>query len=135
MTKTEFWMIAATGFLFILLAVCARGSDKHCWLPEGCKNTTATPVYQDNPFTYKAGTVNVSGNLENGLVLRIQPIGTYTLFTEDILICGRPADLFQGKTNPLVLTYRTKANRTIDSVGCHELVHVDSLKPYGRLGE
>jgi hypothetical protein len=87
-------------------------------------------VYQDNPFTYKAGTVSVSGNLENAVVFRIQPIGTFALFTEDVLICGHPADLFTGKTNPLVLTYSTKASRVVEGVGCHTLVHVDSLSTH-----
>ncbi len=130
----KYWLlILAVLIIMTMIANHAFGSDRQCWLPEGCKSTVATPVYQDNPFTYKAGSVSVSGNMEEGIVLRVQPIGTYALFTEDILICGHPAELFAGKTNPLVLTYRTRASKMIQSIGCHELVHVDSLKPQERV--
>ena len=98
-------------------------------------NSLGVPMYQENPMTYKAGSVSVAGNIAEGLVLRIQPLGTYELFTEDILICGHHAELFGGKTNPLVLTYRTKASRMIQSIGCHELINVDSLKPKESLGK
>jgi len=91
-------------------------------------NSIGVVMSNDNPYTYKAGVVGVSGNLEDGVVLRVQPIGTYALFTEDILICGHPANLFAGKTNPLVLTYSTRDSRMIEGIGCHTLVHVDSLK-------
>lgn len=87
-------------------------------------------MYQDNPYTYKVGDITdaVSVQYGKGLVLRIQPAYTYSLFTEDILFCGVPLGLFQGKTNPMVLTYKTQASRMINGVGCHELIHVDQIK-------
>jgi hypothetical protein len=60
--------------------------------------------------------------------VRIQPLATYSLFTEDILLCGVPADKFIGKSNPLVLTYKTKASRLVQGIGCHDLVRVDEMK-------
>ena len=109
----------------------AQGVDKKCWLPEGCKVPTQ-PVYQDNPYTYKAGNI-VSGALVddgNAIAVRIQPTSTYTLFTEDILLCSSIAtlDLFLNKRNPVVLTYETKAHKTVQGVGCHDLKRVDELR-------
>lgn len=115
-----------TMFLFALLAGLL--TNAHCTVTAQHNNSVGVVMDNNNPMTYKAGTVSVSGNVKASIVLRIQPIGAYSLFTEDILICGHPAILFSGKANPLVLTYRTKASRIVDGIGCHELVHVDSLR-------
>lgn len=106
------------------------GMDRKCWLPEGCKAPTQ-PVYTENPYTYKVGTVGNVDFVEGGIVIRVQPLATYSLFTEDILLCGRLEELakmFEGKRNPLVLTYRTRASHTVEGIGCHTLVRVDELK-------
>lgn len=88
--------------------------------------------YQDNPYTYKVGSIvdaDLVGDEKNpALVVRIQPLSTYGLFTEYIPLCGVPLYLFDGKNNPLVLTYRTQASRKVEGIGCHELIRVDEMQ-------
>lgn len=102
-----------------------KKSNTTCWLPEGC-----VTQYQDNPYTYKAGLVAASGFVDDSITLRVQPLATYSLFTEDILICDRDkaAEKFEGKHNPVLLTYKTKASRLVEGLGCHDLVRVDEVK-------
>lgn len=93
------------------------------------KNSVGFVQYTDNPYTYKAGAVITGFDIEGkGIVLRIQPTGTYHLFTEDLLFCGDPVEMVEGKHNPVVLTYETVAHRTIQGVGCHRLVNVMEIK-------
>jgi hypothetical protein len=102
-----------------------KKSDTTCWLPEGC-----VTQYQDNPYTYKAGTVSTVGAPDDAIVIRIQPLATYSLFTEDILFCDadRVALLGSGKHNPVLLTYKTRASHMVQGIGCHDLVRVDEFK-------
>jgi hypothetical protein len=83
-------------------------------------------------MTYKAGSVTAVAYVEEGkgIVLRIQPVGTYSLFTEDLLMCydDNVVPMLLNKGNPMVLTYRTKANRLVGGLGCHSLVRVDALQ-------
>jgi hypothetical protein len=120
--RVFFW--GAVISLGLLLAQLAHGSTKEqktCWLPEGC-----VIQYQDNPFTYKVGSWSLVGVVDKNIVLRVQPLATYSLFTEDILFCGQP-DLFEGKKNPLVLTYKTRASHAVQGIGCHDLIRVDEM--------
>jgi hypothetical protein len=124
-------VLALTVFGTLVVGL-ANGSDKQCWLPEGCKAVTQ-PVYQDNPYTYKAGAITTVSRVDGALVVRMQPTGTYALFTEDIMLCdyvngGDIVNAFIGKKNPMVLTYGTQAHRTVQGVGCHQLVRVDELR-------
>lgn len=113
--------------LSVLMCLCsmlyAAATGNH-------NNSLGIPMFNDNPMTYKAGAITAVAYVEGnkGLVVRVQPIGTYSLFTEDFLFCGSPVDFFLNKTNPMVLTYRTKASRLIDGIGCHELINVSSLQ-------
>jgi hypothetical protein len=96
----------------------------------GPRNSLGVAIYEDNPLTYKAGTVvdgAIVGNHE-ALSIRIQPTGTYALFTESILFCGTPGHMFDSKSSPLVLVYETQAHRRVDGVACHNLVIVGELK-------
>lgn len=105
MSKAEFWAIAVTGFLFILLAICARGSDKQCWLPEGCKsNVTGSVQYTTNPFIYEAvNEVAEADEVDGNMNLNIN--------------------------TPFVMTYERVDHHSVRGVGCHVLLRVDSLKP------
>ena len=103
----------------------------HCTTTSSRSNSIGTVQYQENPFTYKVGSVVGAFEVKNSapdMVVRVQPLATYSLFTEDILICGEPVDMLQGKKNPLVLTYETVAHRTIEGIGCHRLVGIDEVK-------
>lgn len=96
------------------------------------KNATGYVAYVGNPYTYKEATVTavayVGSKNHTGIVVRLQPRGTYSLFTEDILFCGAPVEMFIGKQNPMVLTYETVAHSSVEEIGCHRLVSVDEVK-------
>ena len=115
--------------LFLLFEAESQGavSKKH-------DNSIGSLMYMDNPMTYKAGAItSVAYVGHEGLSVRMQPIGTYGLFTEEFLFCDANPDRFLNQTNPMVLTFRTKASRMIDGIGCHELVNVSSIKPKERI--
>lgn len=109
-------------FLFATSGRAATTATAH-------NNSLGVVQYVDNPFTYKEGAVQQAVDIQNGraMVARLQPTGTYGLFTEDILFCGNPRLKFEGKHNPMVLTYMTVAHRTIEGIGCHELVSVHEV--------
>lgn len=116
-----------------ILLLCLAGlfiGTGHAATTSHKSNAVGFVQYETNPMTYKVGSVSVSGVPGNGIVFRLQPLGTFGLFTEDILICDRDAiaPLFENKHNPLVLTYKTQASRMIDGVGCHQLMRVDEMK-------
>ena len=127
--KVFFWGTIITGAM--LLASYTHGSthskksDTTCWLPEGC-----VTQYQENPYTYKVGKVIGVGTPDNAVVLHVQPLATYSLYTEDILFCDRKkvVSMFVGKRNPFILTYKTQASRLVQGVGCHYLVRVDEMR-------
>jgi hypothetical protein len=117
------------GLLFIILTFCNFG---HAATTSTQKrpNSIGSISYTENPFTYKAGSLSAAGFVDDAIVLRIQPLATYSLFTEDILFCGRRsiAEKFDGKSNPMLITYKTRASRLVRGVGCHDLIRVDSLQ-------
>jgi hypothetical protein len=122
--------LVAVVFLLTSTAHCAVGkkpSDTTCWLPEGC-----VIQYTENPYTYKVGTATMVGTPDGAFVVRIQPLGTFSLFTEDILFCDYKgvfeSGMLANKHNPLVLTYHTRALRLVQGIGCHTLVRVDEMK-------
>jgi hypothetical protein len=94
------------------------------------KNSLGAIIYQDNPFTYKAGAIVKGVDVDEGagLNLEIQSVGTYSLFTEWVLLCGSPVDALNGKKNPMVIAYETVAHRTVEGIGCHNLVKVYEIK-------
>lgn len=122
--KVFFWGTVITGGMLIVQYAHSTTTSAH----HG--NSLGTVQYQDNPFTYKVGKVSAVGFVDDSVTLRIQPLATYGLFTEDILICDRinAAPLFEGKSNPLVLTYKTRDTRIVQGIGCHTLVRVDEMK-------
>ena len=122
--RVFFWGTVITGAL--LLAAYAHGSTSST--KRG--NAIGSVQYQENPFTYKVGKVYAVGVVDNNLVLRIQPLATYVLFSEDILFCDREkvVSMFVGKRNPFILTYKTQASRLIQGIGCHEMVRIDEMR-------
>lgn len=103
----------------------------HCATTSKRNNAFGAVTYNENPNTYVAGSVtNVSvvGNYD-GIVFRIQPLGTYQLFTQDILFCPQGVTTaLQNKRNPVVITYERAAHRTVQGIGCHKLLHIDNLE-------
>jgi hypothetical protein len=127
MIKKMAWV--ALVLWLVVIALVATGHGAISKKPSN-DNAFGAVIDFSNPNTYKEGNVVAMAYLEGdqGIVARIQPVGTYTLFTEDILFCGAPVEQFIGKSNPIVLTYETKAHRTVQGVGCHVLKHVDEIK-------
>jgi hypothetical protein len=95
-------------------------------------NSIGSVAYTENPLMYQAGYIAQGGdaiaNVDGNLNIRIKPLETYMLYDESILFCGLPTDMFNGKTEPFLLTYERVAHRQVRGVGCHELVAVHSLK-------
>jgi hypothetical protein len=119
---------AMFGFMLLLSVGLNATTTTH-------KNSLGTPMYQDNPNSYRVGAVLSVAYVGNGkgMVVRIQPAGTYSLFTEDVLFCGTEVEQFVGKTNPMAITYETQAHSTVEGIGCHRLLRVDSLKEVNEL--
>jgi hypothetical protein len=128
--KAAYWLgvigIAALIVAFIL-AVSAMGNatttSQH-------RNSLGVVMYTINPNIYEAGSIvnyAIIGKSE-GLVIRVQPIATYALYTDEILLCGVPADKIDGHQNPMVLIYERRSHKLVDGLGCHELVRVADIK-------
>lgn len=113
---------ALAGFLLV-------ASLAHCAVEPRGASSIGNVVYQDNPLTYKAGDlVDLDSVSERQAInMTIQPLGTYALFRESILVCGDSVALLKGKHNPLLLVYKTAASRSVDGIGCHRLVGVYSI--------
>lgn len=111
--------------VFAIIILCVTMGTAHCTTTKKQGNSLGAVISQDNPLTYKAGWISEGDDVDDGnaLVLRMQPIGTYSLFTEDILLCNSPLDMLQGKSNPILLVYETRARRTVQGVGCHKLIN------------
>ena len=123
-------------FLFVMLGAAVLGLivSSRCDTTRH-KDSVGVIMQQTNPYTYEAGSVtNVefAGNPENyGMVIRIQPLGTYTLYTDDILLCADPSELFAGHHNPMVIVYETVSHHLVGGIGCHELKAVRDIVPLG----
>jgi len=117
--------------LLVILVLAVLVATGRCSVGKH-KNSLGVVMENDNPMTYKAGNITAVAYVEEGkgIVLRIQPIGTYSLFTEDLLMCydDNVLPMLLNKGNPMVLTYRTKASRLVGGLGCHRLMHVDALQ-------
>lgn len=119
--------------LIIAFVLIIAALPSHCATTKKQSNSLGAVQYQTNPNSYIAGAVlsasYVGGRDNYGLAVRVQPIGTYGLYTENILLCGSDAiDLFMNKTNPMVLVYETKSHHTVEGVGCHVLKSALSIK-------
>ncbi len=126
-------IVVATPLILLALIGLAR-----CMTTSGARSKElGTMSYTENPFTYKVGKVYAVGYVDDSITLRVQPLATYGLFTEDILICDRDRilSMFQGKRNPLILTYKVRAARAVQGIGCHDLVRVDEMKDTLPLGD
>jgi hypothetical protein len=120
--KSILWAFALIVLTLVALGHCATTSRK---------NSLGTVSYDANPYMYLAGslapTADSVTNIDGNLNLRIKPLGTYMLFDESVLICGLPIDKFTGMAEPFVLTYERQAHRTVQGIGCHDLLRVDHV--------
>lgn len=122
---------SAAGLLIIaaIAAVTLIATLAHCAVESRGASSIGNVVYQDNPLTYKAGDlIDLDSVSERQAInMTIQPLGTYALFRESILVCGDSVAPLKGKHNPLLLVYKTAASRSVDGIGCHRLVGVYSI--------
>jgi len=114
------------GYVFLITSHCST-TDKQCMLPEGC-NSLGVVQYTENPVQYLeasivGGTVHNEGKQEL-TTIRFQPTGTYSLFTEGWTFCGNVADMFDGKTGVVVLSF-SKVQHHRD---CYDLYSVHEVK-------
>jgi len=128
MTKS----LGAKGIIAFLVAI-GICSIAHCTTSSKHTNSLGVVMQQTNPNSYIAGNVtNVefAGKPENyGMVVRVQPLKSYTLYTEELFLCGDPSDLFAGHSNPMVLVYETLSHHMVEDIGCHELKAVRDVLP------
>jgi hypothetical protein len=124
--------IIATLF-WVIWFVCVLALFGHATTVGKHRDSLGIVMQQTNPNSFIAGNVtNVefAGKPENyGMVVRVQPIGTYTLYTEDILLCSDPSEFFAGHSNPMVLVYETVSHHMVEGIGCHELKAVRDVLP------
>jgi hypothetical protein len=120
----SFFLLAAF-LLFFGLALA------HCSTTSSRKNSLGTVAYDANPYIYLAGSLTATSDsvaeVDGNLNLRINPLGTYLLYDESILLCGLPIAKFEGIQQPFVLTYERRAHRSVQGVACHELISVNHL--------
>ena len=124
--KLFFWGAVLSGA--ILLAASAHGTTT-----SGKQNSLGFVQYASNPLMYQAANLadrpDAVTNIDGNLNLSIKPVGTSLLYDESILFCGLPIDKFQGVGVPFLLTYERQAHRTVQGVGCHNLIRVDTILP------
>ena len=123
----ELFIFICLATMVVTLLTCAG----HCSVSTKRSNAFGAVTYTNNPYTYLAGSVESAFDIEDekALVVRIQPISTYMLFSSDILLCGYPLNMFVDKSNPVILVYETQAHRLVEGIGCHNLVSVREVKP------
>jgi hypothetical protein len=113
-------------FLLLLLALILWPVFLHASTSTKQTNSLGYLAEDTNPYSYLAGSVLEGFDIDNekGLVLRVQPMGMYQLFTQDVFMCGFPLKLLVNKSNPVVLVYETKEHKIVSGVGCHDLTKV-----------
>ena len=76
-----------------------------------------------NPNTYLFA-LPIDGQILDGrfMNIRFKPYAAAALYDETVLFCGDVTEQFDGKTGPLIITYRTQASGMYQGVGCHELI-------------
>lgn len=124
--KIPFWMIL--GFVLALIVVLLFvGAGFAHGATTSKQNVLGSVSYTSNPLMYNAGSVAEAKNIDGNLSLRFKPIGTYSLYDENVLLCGLPMEKFNGIHEPFLLTYRRQASRLVQGIGCHDLVRVDNM--------
>jgi hypothetical protein len=96
-------------------------------------NALGVVVYHENPNQYLMaslidGQVMEDASGRKATSARFQPSFTYQLFDESVLFCGDVSGQINGKRAPLVITYKRRASRKFQGVGCHDLISVDTVE-------
>lgn len=113
----------------IIAAMISCGVQLSHASESGQKTSLGTVAYTENPYLYNVGAVS-DGRIVDGenLLITFSPLGTYQEYAEKIQFCGAPTEMFDGKKNPIVLTYSRAAHRIVNGRGCHQLIRVDNME-------
>lgn len=110
----------------------------HGEVPSGARHTneTGAVIEYTNPLMYNMGII-VDADLVRtdkrvATNLRLQPFGTFELYTEQVLLCGQPddalLDVLLHPPAPVVLAYKKQAHEMVQGVACHEF---EAIFPVG----
>lgn len=92
-------------------------------------NSLGVVAYTANPYIYNVGAVTGARIVDGeNLQVDFNPMGTFQIYRETVQFCGDPRELFEGKANPVVLTYTRSSPRMVEGRGCHQLIRVDKLQ-------
>jgi hypothetical protein len=131
MNRDRLIVLAAYIITVLLLMVVVGIETGRAATTTSHHNSLGVVPYETNPLIYVAGSVADASRVDDAVNIRFQPLGTYSLFDQNILLCGtdKLVAKFDGKHNPMVLTYERQAHRAVNGVGCHDLIRVDNLEP------
>ena len=129
--------------LFVLNLVFAVAVTAFAVPTKNRPNTLGIAEFYQNPNIYLFGTLACRGENDCSLLrdakervytnLKFQPFDTPSLYEEPVLFCGDVSASFNGKSGPLVVTYRRQATLNYRGIGCHDLdsvfeVHADAAQ-------
>lgn len=99
-------------------------------------NFLGAATYNENPYAYlPVDNLLEVTEVDGSLSFRVHPLGTYMLFDQNILLCGRPVEKLEGAKFPFLITYERVAPRSVRGVGCHDLLRIDNIEPKEELGK
>ena len=125
------WLGLAYFALFVSITILAFCGFGHCTTASKHKDSLGVIMEQTNPNVYLSGTL-LDGSVFDAdgrefTSLRIHPLKTFSLYDEDLLLCGNRAEDFQGDVSLILITYERQAHETVQGVACHELKGVDEV--------
>jgi hypothetical protein len=122
--------IRVFSFAFVITILLFLANSAHCSTTKPQTNSLGVVQYSINPYIYEAvqniaEVTEIDGNMN----LRVKPVGTYMLYDDIILLCGRPVEKFTGITEPFLMTYERVSHHMVRGVACHDLLRVDNIVP------
>jgi hypothetical protein len=125
--KILFMAAVITTFLVLVNAA-------HCTTTKPQTNSIGIVQYNENPYIYEAvQTIAEVTEVDGNMNLRVQPVGTYLLYDDIVLLCGLPVEKFVGITEPFLMTYERVSHRMVRGVACHDLLRVDNIESNERV--
>ena len=99
-------------------------------------NAFGAATYNENPYAYlPVDNLMEVTEVDGSLNFRVHPLGTYMLYDQNLLLCGRPVEKLEGVKFPFLITYERVAHRSVRGVGCHDLLRIDNIEPKEVLGK
>jgi len=134
------YIVRAVVLLSVTILLCFLVALGVVLLSQAVHASTSTPnrpnslgldeVYT-NPNVYLFAVIACQGDGDCSILtdekgrkytnLKFQPYNTMELYAEPVLFCDNVAEFFNGKSGPLVITYRRQATLKYRGLGCHEL--------------